>query len=86
MADDGNGAYRITTGVLYEQIDGLKKDIAAMRTEVALGNAAMGALVAAATVDRGRIEKLETRFNGVLMGLGVGIITGAGVVITRVIG
>lgn len=76
MADEENGAgFRVTTGTLFVQIDGLKTEIAGLKTEVAVLSTNMATMLAALATGTVRVEKLEGRFNGMLVGIGVGIAT-----------
>lgn len=76
MAGDESGAgFRVTTGTLYVQIEGLKTEVASLKTDIALVNQSMVAMAAAVTSQVTRTEKLEGRFNGMLVGIGVGIAT-----------
>lgn len=73
--DDGGASFRVTTGTLYVQIEGLKAEVASLKTDIALVNQSMVAMATAMTTQVTRVEKLEGRFNGMLVGIGVGIAT-----------
>lgn len=79
MADDdetkGGNGFRVTTGTLYTQIEGLKTEVAGLKLEIAVLSTNMATMLAAITVGTTRTEKLEGRFNGMLVGIGVGIAT-----------
>lgn len=76
MPGDENGAgFRVTTGTLYVQIEGLKAEVASLKTDIALVNQSMVAMATAVAAGTTRTEKLEGRFNGMLVGIGVGIAT-----------
>lgn len=78
--------FRITTGVVYTAVQDLKVEIATLRTEQALVNQSVTNMLAAMTITNGRVEKLESRFNSVLVGIGVGVVTAVVAVFRGVIG
>lgn len=72
---NGDPGFRITSGVLYTKLEGVEKELAALRIENALLNHSVSALVTSMGTQQTRVEKLEGRFNSILVGLGVGIVT-----------
>lgn len=78
MSDEeerGGNGFRVTTGTLYTQIEGLKTEVGGLKTEMAVLSTNMTTMLAALTTTNIRTEKLEGRFNGMLVGIGVGIAT-----------
>jgi hypothetical protein len=74
--ENGNG-FRVTTGMLYEAQQATGRRIAELTQQIALMDARMNAVLEENKSLMSRIEKLEGRFSGILVGLGTGIIAGA---------
>jgi hypothetical protein len=81
---NGNGSYRVTVGVLYEAQQRTTERLGELTKTVALMDARMNAILGENKDLRGRLEKIESRFNGILVGLGTGLVAGA-IALTRVL-
>ena len=71
-----NGSYRITTGVLYTQLQALQSQVATLSQQLTLVDERLNNDRESAKADRGRISKVEQRLNGVFVGLGTGLFVG----------
>ena len=85
MASDdqgGNGEYtfvRLTNREVYSEVMATKDMVRDIKVDVRQ-------LLEESAKDKSRIDKLESRFNGILVGLGTGIIVGAAALFRGIIG
>lgn len=83
---NGDSGFRITTGTVYEAVQRLERDVAALRSEQALLNQSVSNVLAVMANNAARVEKLEGRMNGVFVGIGAGVLTALVAVFRGVIG
>lgn len=81
-----DAGFRITVGTVFTAVQDVKTEVAALRTEQALVNQSVTNMLAAMTITNSRVEKLEGRFNSVLVGIGVGVVTALVAVFRGVVG
>jgi hypothetical protein len=81
---NGNGSYRVTVGVLYEAQNRTTERLGELTKTVALMDARMNTILGENKELRTRLDKIESRFNGILVGLGTGLVAGA-IALTRVL-
>ena len=75
MPANGDPGFRITLGVVYEAVQAQGKAISALDTSVKLMDQRMNNVLQENSALRSRVSKLESRMNGVLVGVGGGIAT-----------
>jgi hypothetical protein len=83
--EDDTG-FRVTTGVLYVQLQSVKDTVAEIKTSQEVANSTMLAAIQAMAETRARVEKIEGRMNGVFVGIGAGVLTALVAVFKGVIG
>lgn len=82
-----NGVFiRVTNRDVYAEVIHTKDAVAALRQDMQNLMTEKLALEKTVATNSGRIEKLETRFNGIVVGLGTGIVVGLIAIFRGVIG
>ena len=84
--EQNDPGFRITTAIVFQAVQSLEKEVAAGRTEAALTNQNVNNILATLVTVNMRVEKLEGRFNSVLVGIGVGVVTALVAVFRGVVG
>jgi hypothetical protein len=90
MAEDieqeGPVFIRVTNKDVYAEVIHTKDAVAALRQDMQNMMTENTALRSIVTANTGRLERLESRFNNILVGLGTGILVGLVAVFRGVIG
>ena len=77
MPTSNGEGYRITIGTLYQQQQEMSARIGELKQTVALMDSRLNTILSENQTLHSRLEKLEGRFNGILVGLGTGLVAGA---------